>query len=85
MAKKRISYKRKKHNRKSDNVESIFLNPLQPLIKRIRTAFEAFVKPYNITVLLDEIQVLTNVSIFILQYEKTLDLCCVTQYNFIVF
>lgn len=36
-------------------VVGIFLNPLYPLINRIKTAFEAFLKPYNITVLLDEI------------------------------
>jgi len=36
-------------------VVCIFLNPLYPLISRIKTAFEAFLKPYNITVLLDEI------------------------------
>jgi hypothetical protein len=35
-------------------VVCIFLNPLYPLINRIKTAFEAFLKPYNITVLLDE-------------------------------
>ena len=35
-------------------VVCIFLNPLYPLINRIRTAFEAFLKPYKITVLLDE-------------------------------
>lgn len=36
-------------------VVGIYLNPLYPLITRIKTALEAFLKPYNIRVLLDEI------------------------------
>ena len=36
-------------------VEQIVLNPLYPLVHRIQTAFEAFLKPYHIRVLLDEI------------------------------
>jgi hypothetical protein len=39
---------------KERKVVCIFLNPLYPLINRIKTAFDAFLKPYNITVLLDE-------------------------------
>jgi len=36
-------------------VVTLLLNPLYPLIKRIKTALQAFLKPYNIRVLLDEI------------------------------
>lgn len=36
-------------------VEKIYLNPLYPFIARIQRAFEAFLKPYKIRVLLDEI------------------------------
>ncbi len=39
---------------KERKVVGIFLNPLYPLVNRIKTAFDAFLKPYNITVLLDE-------------------------------
>ena len=39
---------------KEQQVVCIFFNPLYPLINRIRTAFEAFLEPYNIKVLLDE-------------------------------
>ena len=39
---------------KERKVVCIFLNPLYPLINRIKTAFEAFLKPYKITVLVDE-------------------------------
>jgi len=35
-------------------VEQIYLNPLYPFINRIKTALEAFFKPYHIRVLLDE-------------------------------
>ena len=40
---------------KEQKVVGIILNPLYPLINRIRTAFEAFLTPYNIKVSLDEI------------------------------
>jgi hypothetical protein len=40
---------------KGEKVVSIILNPLYPLIDRIRTAFEALLKPFNIYVSLDEI------------------------------
>ena len=40
---------------KEQKVVCILLNPLYPLINRIKTAFEAFLKPYKIRVLLDEI------------------------------
>lgn len=40
---------------KERKVVCIILNPLYPMIFRIRKAFEAFLKPYKITVLLDEI------------------------------
>ena len=40
---------------KGGKVVCIYLNPLYPLIARIKTAFEAFLKPYKIRVLLDEI------------------------------
>jgi hypothetical protein len=36
-------------------VLQVILNPLYPLINRIRTAFVALLKPYGITVSLDEI------------------------------
>ena len=39
---------------KGGKVVCIYLNPLYPLIARIKTALEAFLKPYNIRVLLDE-------------------------------
>lgn len=39
---------------KGQKVVCIILNPLYPLINRIRTAFETFLKPYRIGVLLDE-------------------------------
>jgi len=40
---------------KKGKVLQIILNPLYPLINRIRTAFVALLKPYGITVSLDEI------------------------------
>ena len=40
---------------KGKKVVCIILNPLYPLINRIKTAFEVFLKPYKIKVLLDEI------------------------------
>ena len=40
---------------KKGKVLRIILNPLYPLINRIKTAFEVFLKPYGITVSLDEI------------------------------
>jgi len=40
---------------KEQKVVCIILNPLYPLINRISKAFDAFLKPYNIKVLLDEI------------------------------
>jgi hypothetical protein len=36
-------------------VVAILINPLYPLIKRIKIALQAFLKPYRIRVLLDEI------------------------------
>jgi hypothetical protein len=39
---------------KGGKVVCMYLNPLYPLIARIKTAFEAFLKPYKIRVLLDE-------------------------------
>ncbi len=36
-------------------IYKVILNPLYPLINRIRTAFVALLKPYGITVSLDEI------------------------------
>ena len=39
---------------KNKKVVSIILNPLYPLIDRIITAFQAFLKPYKIRVLLGE-------------------------------
>jgi len=39
---------------KNKKVVCISLNPLYPLIERIITAFQAFLKPYKIRVLLDE-------------------------------
>jgi hypothetical protein len=39
---------------KGKKVEQIYLNPLYPFIARIQRAFEAFLKPYHIRVLLDE-------------------------------
>ena len=39
---------------KGQKVEQIGLNPLYPLINRIKTALEAFLKPYKIWVSLDE-------------------------------
>ena len=39
---------------KGQKVVCIILNPLYPLINRIKAAFEAFLKPYEIRVLLDE-------------------------------
>jgi len=39
---------------REQKVVCIILNPLYPLINRIKTAFEAFLKPYKIGVLLDE-------------------------------
>ena len=40
---------------KRGKVLRIILNPLYPLINRIRTAFEALLKPYGIAISLDEI------------------------------
>jgi hypothetical protein len=40
---------------KKGKVLRIILNPLYPLINRIKTAFEVFLKPYGITISLDEI------------------------------
>ena len=40
---------------KRGKVLQVILNPLYPLINRIRTAFEALLKPYGIAVSLDEI------------------------------
>ena len=40
---------------KEKKVVVIILNPLYPLIKRIKTALDAFLKHYKIRVLLDEI------------------------------
>jgi hypothetical protein len=40
---------------KKGKVCQVILNPLYPLINRIRTAFVALLKPYGITVSLDEI------------------------------
>ena len=40
---------------KKGKVLRIILNPLYPLINRIKTAFEALMKPYGITISLDEI------------------------------
>jgi len=40
---------------KKGKVLQIILNPLYPLTNRIRTAFVALLKPYGITVSLDEI------------------------------
>jgi hypothetical protein len=40
---------------KKGKVLQVILNPLYPLINRIRTAFVALLKPYGITVSLDEI------------------------------
>lgn len=42
-------------SRKTQRIFQIRLNPLQPLINRIVTAFAAFLKPFGITVSLDEI------------------------------
>jgi hypothetical protein len=40
---------------KKGKVLGVILNPLYPLISRIKTAFEALLKPYGIAVSLDEI------------------------------
>ena len=43
---------------KKGEVLRVRLNPLYPLINRIRIAFDAPLKPYGITISLDEIQVI---------------------------